>query len=81
MTASMVRVTTCSQRDTRVWTGNQPYLTEEAIIAMKRAAKHDARLDGFAAKVEEVEAEVEGVRSSVVDAGAVGLCRLNQVDP
>lgn len=45
-------------------------LTEEGIASMKRAAKHDARLDGLASKVEEVEAQVEGVRAAHVDAGA-----------
>lgn len=44
-------------------------LTEEAIVAMKRAARQDARLDGLVAKVEDVETEVESVRAATVDAG------------
>ena len=54
----------------RLANDDAPLLCHHYAAGMKRAAKQDARLDGLVAKVEEVEAEVDGVRVAASDAAA-----------
>lgn len=67
--ASQMQWTTSVQREmSDLRASLEKDAAEEAIVAMKRAARQDARLDGLAAKVEEAETEVERVRAATADA-------------
>lgn len=69
--ASQMQWTTAVQREmSDVRASVEKGLVEEGIVAMKRSAKQDARLDGLAEKLEQCEEEVHAVKSAAADATA-----------